>query len=145
MPFFRTAAFLSSSKKALLVVQGIQTARPYSAWSKVRSPKPTHLGTTAIMTRPFASVSRLSPDDRTAALSRVSSWTTALGDRDAITKTFEFRDFQQAWSFMSDIATTAETMNHHPEWFNVYNKVVVTLTTHDCHGLSEKVSTCCIV
>ncbi|KAL7465576.1 hypothetical protein ACHAXS_005967 [Conticribra weissflogii] len=57
-------------------------------------------------------------------------------DRDAITKTFHFIDFQQAWNFMSKVADLAEVMNHHPEWFNVYNRVEVTLTTHDCNGLS---------
>lgn len=58
-------------------------------------------------------------------------------DRDAITKTFHFVDFNQAWEFMSKVAVLAEEMNHHPEWFNVYNRVEVTLTTHDCDGLSN--------
>jgi 4a-hydroxytetrahydrobiopterin dehydratase len=60
-----------------------------------------------------------------------------LEERDALTKTFHFVDFAQAWSFMSKVAVLAEEMNHHPEWFNVYNRVEVTLTTHDCGGLSE--------
>lgn len=60
-----------------------------------------------------------------------------LEERDALTKTFHFVDFAQAWSFMSKVAALAEEMNHHPEWFNVYNRVEVTLTTHDCGGLSE--------
>jgi len=59
--------------------------------------------------------------------------------RNAITKTFEFADFATAWTFMSEIAQVAEEMNHHPEWFNVYSRVIVTLTTHDCNGVSEKV------
>jgi len=58
------------------------------------------------------------------------------GDR--ITRTFEFRDFNQAFGIMSRIALKAESMNHHPEWFNVYNKLEITLTTHDCGGISEK-------
>jgi len=53
-------------------------------------------------------------------------------------KTYEFADFKQAWSFMSKSAQLAEEMDHHPEWFNVYNRVEVTLTTHDCNGVSEK-------
>jgi len=58
-------------------------------------------------------------------------------DRDAITKTFIFPDFVTAFGFMSSCALSAEKMNHHPEWFNVYNKVEITLSTHDCDGLSE--------
>jgi 4a-hydroxytetrahydrobiopterin dehydratase len=57
----------------------------------------------------------------------------------ALTKVFHFLDFNQAWSFMSRVALLAEKMDHHPEWFNVYNRVEVTLTTHDCGGISHKV------
>jgi len=84
----------------------------------------------------------LSPDDRTKALSKLDSWTDVTDGRNAITKKYQFQDFLQAWKFMSDIATVAEEMNHHPEWFNVYNTVDVTLTTHDCNGVSQKVWNC---
>ncbi|MEM1375163.1 MAG: 4a-hydroxytetrahydrobiopterin dehydratase [Pseudomonadota bacterium] len=57
--------------------------------------------------------------------------------RDAITKSFEFKDFTQAFGWMTQIAIIAEKMNHHPEWFNVYKRVDVTLTTHDKDGLSD--------
>ncbi|KAJ1656035.1 hypothetical protein IWQ61_004322 [Dispira simplex] len=57
-------------------------------------------------------------------------------ERDAIKTTFSFQDFNQAFGFMSQVALKAEAMNHHPEWFNVYNRVEVTLSTHDCQGLS---------
>ena len=59
----------------------------------------------------------------------------------AITRTFQFKDFSQAWGFMSRVALLAETQDHHPEWFNVYAKVEVTLTTHDARdsgGLSQR-------
>lgn len=58
--------------------------------------------------------------------------------RDAIKKEFKFSDFNEAWGFMSCVALKAESMNHHPEWFNVYNRVEVTLSTHDCQGLSSR-------
>ena len=57
-------------------------------------------------------------------------------DRDAISKSFLFKNFNQAFGFMSRVAMQAEKMDHHPEWFNVYNKVDVTLSTHDLGGLS---------
>ena len=55
-----------------------------------------------------------------------------------MTKTFDFVNFQQAWSFMTWVAYHAEKLDHHPEWTNVYSRVDVTLTTHDCEGLSQK-------
>jgi 4a-hydroxytetrahydrobiopterin dehydratase len=61
-----------------------------------------------------------------------------LPDRDAIRKSFKFADFSQAWAFMSRVALLAETQDHHPEWENVYNRVVITLSTHDAGGLSER-------
>lgn len=57
-------------------------------------------------------------------------------ERDAIRKVWKFRSFSEAWGFMSRAALIAEKLNHHPEWSNVYNVVDVTLTTHDCNGLS---------
>lgn len=57
--------------------------------------------------------------------------------RDAVTKSYKFVDFIEAFGFMTQVAITAEKMSHHPEWFNVYNQVDVTLSTHDCGGLSS--------
>ncbi len=75
---------------------------------------------------------------RTAALPALGQvgW-RAVPDRDAIRKIWKFRDFSEAWGFMSRAAMAAEKLNHHPEWSNVYNTVDVTLTTHDCDGLSQ--------
>ena len=89
---------------------------------------------------------KLSSEQRTALSNTLLStktrfpggWSTpADNNRDVITKTFNFIDFTQAFDFMSQIAIIAEEMNHHPEWFNVYNRVEVTLTTHDVDGLSN--------
>ena len=71
-------------------------------------------------------------------LSQLNSWSIENGKRDAITKEFKFSNFNEAFSFMTSIALKAEEIGHHPEWFNVYNKVVITLTTHDVQGLSHK-------
>jgi 4a-hydroxytetrahydrobiopterin dehydratase len=59
-------------------------------------------------------------------------------DRDAITREFQFKDFNRAFAFMTQVALAAEKADHHPEWFNVYNKVRITLSTHDAGGVTEK-------
>jgi 4a-hydroxytetrahydrobiopterin dehydratase len=71
-----------------------------------------------------------------AACARLSGW-AAAPDRDAIVKTFRFADFNAAFGFMARVALKAETMDHHPEWFNVYNRVEVLLATHDADGVTE--------
>jgi 4a-hydroxytetrahydrobiopterin dehydratase len=82
-------------------------------------------------------VQKLSPEDRAAALSELSDW-EALDGRDAIRRKFVFADFNEAWGFMSRIAMEAERQDHHPEWFNVWATVDITLSTHDCDGLSSR-------
>lgn len=62
----------------------------------------------------------------------------AVEGRDAITRSFRFADFSAAWGFMARVALLAEAQDHHPEWFNVYNRVEITLTTHDAGGLSAR-------
>lgn len=71
------------------------------------------------------------------ALAQLEGWTEAVG-RDAIAKSFRFADFNTAFGFMARVALRAEQMDHHPEWFNVYNRVVVDLTTHDASGITTK-------
>ncbi len=72
-----------------------------------------------------------------AAISQLNGWSEIDG-RDAIAKSYKFPDFSAAWEFMSKVAVKAERMDHHPEWFNVYNKVDVTLATHDAGGVTDK-------
>ncbi len=71
-----------------------------------------------------------------AGIAQLSGWNILPGDRDAISKTFKFPDFKTAFGFMTSCALKAEQMDHHPEWFNVYNRVEVTLTTHDADGVT---------
>ena len=71
-----------------------------------------------------------------AALAQLSGWTAAEG-RDAIVKSFKFKDFNTAFGFMTRVALKAETLDHHPEWSNVYNRVEVLLATHDADGVTE--------
>ena len=73
---------------------------------------------------------------RDTALATLDGWTLVNG-RDAISKTFTFGDFNAAFGFMSRAALKAEAMDHHPEWFNVWNKVDVVLSTHDAGGLTK--------
>jgi 4a-hydroxytetrahydrobiopterin dehydratase len=82
-------------------------------------------------------VHKLSPDERKSALTRLKGW-TEVGGRDAITRTFTFGDFNEAFGFMTRVALIAEKMDHHPEWSNVYKTVAVTLSTHDAGGLTER-------
>ena len=79
---------------------------------------------------------RLEGEARTAALAQLTGWQEVDG-RDAISKSFQFKSFNEAWAFMARTALVAEKMDHHPEWFNVYNRVDVTLSTHDADGLTQ--------
>lgn len=72
-----------------------------------------------------------------AALKTLPGWTALPGDRDAIQRSYKFADFNAAFGFMTRTALMAEKLNHHPEWFNVYNRVEVTLATHDADGVTE--------
>lgn len=78
---------------------------------------------------------KLSDIDVKECLAALQNWQLA-DDGLSIGKTFKFKDFNAAWGFMARVALLAEKMNHHPEWFNVYNRVEVKLNTHDVGGLS---------
>jgi len=80
---------------------------------------------------------KLSGEARKTALGRLKGW-SEVKDRDAISKKFVFADFNQAFGFMARAALIAEKMDHHPEWFNVYKNVEVTLSTHDAGGVTDK-------
>lgn len=85
----------------------------------------------------MSAADRLEGAARAEALDRLPAWTVVAG-RDAIQRTFAFADFNRAWGFMSRVALLAEKLDHHPEWFNVYGRVEVTLSTHDAGGLTDK-------
>ena len=80
---------------------------------------------------------KYSEDQIEAALTGLDGWQKTDG-RDAIEKTFTFTDFNAAFAFMTRSALKAEQMDHHPEWFNVYNRVEVTLATHDAGGVTQR-------
>ena len=82
-------------------------------------------------------VEKLTGSARAAALTKLAGWSEVAG-RDAITKKFSFKDFNEAFGFMTRAALIAEKLDHHPEWFNVYNRVEVTLATHDAGGVTER-------
>lgn len=73
----------------------------------------------------------------TEALSTLDGWALS-SDANKIEKSFKFKTFKHAWAFMSKVALIAEQQDHHPEWFNVYNRVDIALTTHDAGGISER-------
>ncbi|TCM18060.1 4a-hydroxytetrahydrobiopterin dehydratase [Novosphingobium sp. PhB165] len=83
------------------------------------------------------SIARLTDAERAQALETLPGW-TLRDDGMAIVRTLKFKDFNAAFGFMTRVAIEAEKRDHHPEWFNVYNRVEITLTTHDAGGLSER-------
>ena len=80
---------------------------------------------------------KLTGTARQAAIEGLTGWSEVAG-RDAIAKSYRFTDFNAAFGFMTRVALIAEKLDHHPEWFNVYNRVDVTLTSHDVAGLSQR-------
>ncbi|MFV0643772.1 MAG: 4a-hydroxytetrahydrobiopterin dehydratase [Sphingomonadaceae bacterium] len=82
-------------------------------------------------------IAQLTDNERKDALLELPDW-VLRGDSLAIARVFTFDDFSEAFAFMARVALLAEVHNHHPEWFNVYNRVEITLTTHDAGGLSAR-------
>jgi 4a-hydroxytetrahydrobiopterin dehydratase len=82
-------------------------------------------------------VEKLSAAERAGLSATLPEWKLVEG-RDAITRAFRFKDFSDAWGFMARVALLAEAQDHHPEWFNVWNRVEITLSTHDASGLSAR-------
>jgi len=78
----------------------------------------------------------LSDRERLSAMQELDGWSQCEG-RDAICKTYKFKDFRAAFAWMTNVAMKAEKIDHHPEWFNVYNKVDVVLTTHSASGVTR--------
>lgn len=86
-------------------------------------------------------VKKLTGETRRTAIQQLTDWTDLGANpdgRDAIEKKFKFKDFNEAFDFMERVALMAEKMDHHPEWYNVYNRVDITLSTHDAGGVSER-------
>lgn len=82
-------------------------------------------------------IEKLTNDERAAALSELNNWREVTG-RDAIQRKITFANFNEAWGFISRVAIEAERRDHHPEWSNVWATVDITLTTHECEGLSRR-------
>lgn len=82
-------------------------------------------------------IAKLTDAERAALATRLPEWKLVSG-RDAIARTFTFADFNAAFGFMTRVAMLAEKQDHHPEWFNVWNRVEITLSTHDAGGLSPR-------
>jgi 4a-hydroxytetrahydrobiopterin dehydratase len=82
-------------------------------------------------------IQKLTSEQRATQLAALRDWQPVAG-RDAIHREFKFADFNEAFGFMTRVAIKAQEMDHHPEWFNVYNKVEITLSTHDANGVTER-------
>jgi 4a-hydroxytetrahydrobiopterin dehydratase len=82
-------------------------------------------------------IAQLTDEERAAALSQLAGWVLSRQGK-AIERKLVFGDFSEAFGFMTRVALVAEQHDHHPEWFNVYNRVEITLTTHDAGGLSQR-------
>lgn len=121
--------------------QGFFTKLP-SLLRHSKQVKPTKAHLSTISDRKMSSKrSKLSEEERRDKLEPLLSegnWSLDESGRDAIKKQFTFKDFNEAFGFMTRVALKADKMDHHPEWFNVYNRVDITLSSHDVNGLSDR-------
>src|SRR4051812_17320768 len=85
-------------------------------------------------------IQKLTSEERAEQLARLNGW-QAVPERDAIQRTLQFADFNEAFGFMTRVAIKAQEMDHHPEWSNVYSKVEITLSTHEAKGLTSRDAT----
>lgn len=86
---------------------------------------------------PDTTIEKFDPQTIKTHLETLNGW-KMLDAREAIHKSLKFKNFNEAWAFMNKVATLAEEMDHHPEWSNIYNRVEITLTTHDAGGVSQR-------
>ena len=86
---------------------------------------------------PDITIEKFDPQTIKTHLENLNDW-ILLDEREAIHKSFKFKNFNEAWAFMSKVAELAEEMDHHPEWSNTYNRVEINLTTHDAGGISQR-------
>merc|ERR1712228_1053409 len=125
----------------VVVHSNISTATTGRNSTQLRFRRPRHHYTTLEQDTTLLNtmVNKLTEEQRKAVLAPLleKGW-CLVKDRDAIVKEFLLGNFSRAWAVMSRVALLAEKMDHHPEWFNVYNKLVITLATHECEGISEK-------
>lgn len=124
-PRFWIVVALGVLVECLLLVPGAPAQLPKDS---VDNPIP-------IAQTPMTAPILLSTDAINAALSELPGWSV---ERGKLHRQFQFNSFVEAFGFMSSVALVAESMGHHPEWFNVYNRVTVDLTTHDAGGISDK-------
>lgn len=117
----------------IVVLRGRIRAKTSSETNAERRPAEGRSKTEGIRTM----IAKLTTVERSAALDALGDWKLVDG-RDAIQRSFKFKTFNEAWGFMNRVALLAEQQDHHPEWFNVYNRVDILLSTHDCDGLSQR-------
>ena len=133
MAFQRTASWGYSNDRA----QRDEARVRSDFWAKAKRVAARLPFAEELLSAYYCAFDQATPAHVKAALAKLDGWSEVNG-RDAISKRFTFADFNTAFGFMARAALVAEKLDHHPEWFNVYNKVEVTLATHDAGGVTER-------